>query len=248
MKQWAEKIAQGFSASVTLGVGQFCTNPGLLIYENAHSAKEFTKHLEEEFKKTSGGAMLAENIYESYKKGIAHHTTVKGIELFANGTKGVDSNIAQPVLFKTNSEIFSANPDLAEEIFGPASVVVETNSKEEILTIAKNLSGHLTATIHGTETDLRSYKNLLDILEQKVGRILINGFPTGVEVCHSMVHGGPFPATTDSRSTSVGSASIYRFTRPVCYQAMPDELLPHELKDGNPLNIWRLVNGEFTRK
>ena len=248
MQQWSEKIAQGFSGSVTLGVGQFCTNPGMLIYENAHAAKEFTKQLEEQFKKTSGGAMLAENIFDSYNKGIAHHSSIKGIEVLANGNSAGSANTAQPVLFKTNSKIFTANPDLSEEIFGPASVVVEAKSKEEILTIAKNLSGHLTATVHGTENDLLAYRDLLDILEQKVGRILINGFPTGVEVCHAMVHGGPFPATTDSRSTSVGTASIYRFTRPVCYQAMPDELLPPELKNENPLNIWRLVNGEFTNK
>ncbi|MEP6597602.1 MAG: aldehyde dehydrogenase (NADP(+)) [Ginsengibacter sp.] len=248
MQQWAEKIAQGFSGSVTLGVGQFCTNPGMLIYENANSAKEFTKQLESEFKKTSGGAMLAENIFNSYTKGIAHHSAIEGIELLANGNISGSANTAQPVLFKTSSATFAAHSELAEEIFGPTSVVVEANSKEEILTIAKDLSGHLTATVHGTENDLVAYKDLLDILEQKVGRILINGFPTGVEVCHSMVHGGPFPATTDSRSTSVGTASIYRFTRPVCYQALPDELLPAELKNENPLNIWRLVNGEFTKK
>jgi len=248
MEQWAEKIALGFSGSVTLGVGQFCTNPGMLIYENGDASKEFTTQLQEQFKKTSGGAMLAENIFDSYNKGIAHHSAIEGIEFLASGNKPDTANTAQPVLFKTNSEIFTANPDLAEEIFGPASVVIEAKSKEEILTIAKNLSGHLTATIHGTEKDLIGYKDLLDILEQKVGRILINGFPTGVEVCHAMVHGGPFPATTDSRSTSVGTASIYRFTRPVCYQAMPDEILPSELKNENPLNIWRLVDGEFTKK
>ena len=248
MEEWAEKIAQGFSGSVTLGVGQFCTNPGMLIYENANSAKEFTKHLEQQFQKTSGGAMLADNIFDSYSKGIAHHSAIEGIELLAKGNMPDSANTAQPVLFKTNSEIFAAHPDLAEEIFGPTSVVIEAKSKEEILAIAKNLSGHLTATIHGTEKDLVAYRDLLDILEQKVGRILVNGFPTGVEVCHAMVHGGPFPATTDSRSTSVGTASIYRFTRPVCYQAMPLELLPSELKNDNPLNIWRLVNGEFTKK
>jgi len=136
---------------------------------------------------------------------------------------------------------------LSEEIFGPTSVVVEATSKEEILNIARNLSGHLTATVHGTDQDLIAYKDLLDILEQKVGRIVINGFPTGVEVCHAMVHGGPYPSTTDGRSTSVGTAAIHRFTRPVCYQGLLDELLPLELKNENPLKMWRLVNGERTQ-
>jgi NADP-dependent aldehyde dehydrogenase len=122
--------------------------------------------------------------------------------------------------------------------------VVEGNSKEEYLEIARNLSGHLTATVHGTEEELIEYDELLEILEQKVGRLIINVFPTGVEVCHAMVHGGPFPATTDSRSTSVGTGAITRFTRPICYQNLPDSLLPDELKTNNPLGIWRLVDGE----
>src|SRR5204863_4939417 len=130
-------------------------------------------------------------------------------------------------------------PKLSEEIFGPTGIVIPVNSKKEMLDIANNLSGHLTATVHGTNEELPDYKDLLDILEQKVGRVVINGFPTGVEVCHAMVHGGPFPATTDGRSTSVGTAAINRFTRPVCYQSMPQQLLPDELKNENPLGIWR---------
>ncbi|MDH4297035.1 MAG: aldehyde dehydrogenase (NADP(+)), partial [Cyclobacteriaceae bacterium] len=137
------------------------------------------------------------------------------------------------------------NPELSEEIFGPASVLVETQSKEELLHIAQNLEGHLTATVHGTPEELTEYADLLELLEQKVGRLIINGFPTGVEVCHAMMHGGPFPATTDSRSTSVGTAAIYRFTRPVSYQNFPENLLPDELKTNNPLRVWRLVNGAF---
>lgn len=248
IQQRSENIAQGFSGSVTLGVGQFCTNPGMLIYENNNEAKEFTTQLKEQFQKTSGGAMLASTIFTSYNKGIAHHSAIEGIEVLANGNSTDSVNVAQPVLFKTTGNTFTAHPDLAEEIFGPASVVIEAKSKKEVLTIAKNLSGHLTATVHGTDEDLLAYKDLLDILEQKVGRVVINGFPTGVEVCHAMVHGGPFPATTDGRSTSVGTVAIYRFTRPVSYQNMPQHLLPDELKNNNPLGIWRLVNGERTQK
>lgn len=247
MRENKEKIAQGFSGSVTLGVGQFCTNPGILIYEDKEGAEEFTSNLKENFQKTTGGVMLAENIYKSFHQGVTHHASVKGIEVLANGIKTEGVNIGNPVLFKTNSEIFSKHEELSEEIFGPASVVVEANSKEEILQIARNLSGHLTATVHGTEADLIEYKELIDILEQKVGRIVINGFPTGVEVCHAMVHGGPYPSTTDGRSTSVGTAAIYRFTRAVSYQGMPQALLPDELKNENPLQVWRLVNGERTK-
>jgi 2,5-dioxopentanoate dehydrogenase len=243
MQERKGEIAQAFAASVTLGVGQFCTNPGLLIHKKNAGANEFTLELEEAFRKSSGGVMLTSGIYQAYQKGISHHERLQGMHQLATGTVNGDINTARPVLFKTDFETFMKTPALEEEIFGPASVVVETQSKEEILNVAKNLSGHLTATVHGTEDDLATYKELIDILEQKVGRVVINGFPTGVEVCHSMVHGGPFPATTDGRSTSVGTAAIHRFTRPVCYQNMPDTLLPDELKNNNPLNIWRLVNG-----
>jgi 2,5-dioxopentanoate dehydrogenase len=248
MRERAEKIAAGFAGSVTLGVGQFCTNPGVLIHENSSGAKEFNHHLEEEFKKTSGGIMLTETIFTAYKKGLAHHAAAKGIEVLATGAELNQSLGVQPVLFRTTSDTFAEHTELAEEIFGPTSLVVEATSKEEVLKLARNLGGHLTATVHGTDQDLIAYKDLLDILEQKVGRIVINGFPTGVEVCHAMVHGGPFPATTDGRSTSVGTAAIHRFTRPVCYQGLPSELLPAELKNENPLNVWRLVNGERTQK
>jgi len=243
----AEAFAKGFSGSVTLGVGQFCTNPGMLIYEDTASGKDFTAHLEDAFKQTTGGVMLAANIHKSYNEGVKHHLAVEGVETLAEGAKSDALNTASPILFKTKSSVFNANPALSEEIFGPASLVVEATSKEEILAIARNLSGHLTATVHGTEKDLIAYKDLLDILEQKVGRVIVNAFPTGVEVNSAMVHGGPFPATTDSRSTSVGTAAINRFTRPVSYQGLPQALLPDELKNSNPLGIWRLVNGAHSK-
>jgi len=165
-----------------------------------------------------------------------------------NSTTNNGENFATPVLLSANSETFSKSPLLSEEIFGPASIAVTTNSKNEMMDIAKNLSGHLTATVHGTDAELIEYKDLIDILEQKVGRLVINGFPTGVEVCSAMVHGGPFPSTSDSKTTSVGTAAIYRFTRPVCYQNMPQSLLPPELKDKNILNIYRLINNERSNK
>jgi NADP-dependent aldehyde dehydrogenase len=125
--------------------------------------------------------------------------------------------------------------------------LVRFRDQAELLGAARSLSGHLTATIHGTEGDLREFSELLQILRDKVGRIVFNGYPTGVEVCHAMVHGGPYPASTDSRTTSVGSLAIFRFTRPVCYQDLPDSSLPAELKNSNPLEIWRMVDGNFTR-
>ena len=138
-------------------------------------------------------------------------------------------------------------PALAEEVFGPSTVFVACRNLEELRSAAESLEGHLTATVHGTEEDLKNCAWLINILEKKAGRLLINGFPTGVEVCPSMVHGGPYPATTDSRTTSVGTDAIKRFARPVCYQSFPQHLLPEALKDGNPLGIWRRIDGEFVK-
>ena len=233
---------------MTLGVGQFCTNPGLLLYQQGQGTKEFTAQLKSEFEKTVGGNMLTETIFKSYSKGIASHASTNNVDVLAIGVRGEGANYASPILFQTQSDVLQNQHEMAEEIFGPTSVVVETKTREEMIMAAKNLTGHLTATVLGTEQDLSSYADLISILEQKVGRIVINGFPTGVEVCHAMVHGGPFPSTTDGRSTSVGTAAIYRFTRAVCYQGMPSALLPAELQNENPLDLWRLVNGERTKE
>src|SRR5690606_7889963 len=143
---------------------------------------------------------------------------------------------------------FLNNSALQEEVFGPSTVLISANNKDEILQAAQKLHGHLTATIHGTPEDLREYADLIHILEQKVGRLIINGYPTGVEVCDAMVHGGPFPATSDSRTTSVGTMAITRFSRPVCYQNFPEELLPNELKSDNPEQLWRLINGKREKR
>jgi NADP-dependent aldehyde dehydrogenase len=137
---------------------------------------------------------------------------------------------------------------LEEDIFGPTTLLIHYGEPRELIDVAKRLHGHLTATIHGTEDDLREASELVSVLETKVGRLLFNGYPTGVEVCHAMVHGGPFPATSDSRTTSVGTRAIVRFGRPVCYQDFPDASLPMELRRGNPLGVQRMVNGKFTRE
>jgi NADP-dependent aldehyde dehydrogenase len=150
------------------------------------------------------------------------------------------------VLFETDAASFLGS-DLDSEIFGPATLLVRHSSRDQVLAIAQSLEGHLTATIHGTEQDLRDFADLIAILETKVGRLVFNGFPTGVEVTHAMVHGGPYPSTSDGRSTSVGSQAIFRFTRLVCYQGFPDSALPDEMKDANPLGIWRMLDGQMTR-
>ncbi|RFS15678.1 aldehyde dehydrogenase (NADP(+)) [Emticicia sp. C21] len=235
-------IANSYLSSVTLGVGQFCTNPGILFLQND---KDFIDEIEKNAPDTQGGVMLTPGIRDAYVRGTEHskqYTKVIGIGKASEGYTAVE-----PVFLHTDIESWNAQPDLAEEIFGPTSLIVEANTKEEILIAAQNLTGHLTATVHGTAEDLEEYSELLDILEQKVGRLIINGLPTGVEVGHAMVHGGPFPATTDSRSTSVGTGAITRFTRPVSFQDFPDALLPDELKNDNPLSIWRLVDGELKK-
>jgi 2,5-dioxopentanoate dehydrogenase len=248
MKKKGPEIAAGYAGSVTMGVGQFCTNPGVLIHQN--TADDFSGALKTAFEKTAGGVMLAPYILNAYKNGLQHHMASEGVEQLAISGSQQDAatNIAVPILLKADSNAFNNNPKLSEEIFGPTGIVIPVNSKKEMLDIATNLSGHLTATVHGTDEELNDYKGLLDILEQKAGRVVINGFPTGVEVCSSMVHGGPFPSTTDSKTTSVGTAAIYRFTRSICYQNMPQALLPEELRDKNILGIHRLLNGETTNK
>ena len=186
-------------------------------------------------------------IRNSYGTGISARRSKPGVKVTAEAEPGGELGVGA-ALFETDAEAFLKDPDLASEIFGPSTLVVRHSERDQVLRIARELEGHLTATIHGTEQDLRDWSDLVAILEEKVGRLIFNGFPTGVEVCHAMVHGGPFPATSEGRSTSVGTQAIYRFSRPVCYQSFPDSVRPEELKDANPLGIWRLVDGEMTRE
>jgi len=154
---------------------------------------------------------------------------------------------ARAVLFETDAHSFLNGPDLAAEVFGPSTLLVRHSTRDELLRVAQHLEGHLTATIHGTDQDLNDFHDLVVMLENKVGRLIFNGFPTGVEVCHAMVHGGPYPSSSDGRSTSVGSEAIFRFCRPICYQGFPDFALPPELQDDNPLEIWRMVDGQMNK-
>jgi alpha-ketoglutaric semialdehyde dehydrogenase len=244
LKERREKIAQDLAASVTLGVGQFCTNPGLVFTEQSEDENTFRTDLSKQVTGISAGVMLTAGIQSNYQKGIEKLKSVEGVDVLASGQNEGEGVRGTPHLLHTNATLFLEKHELEEEVFGPSTLTVTADNKQQLLQAAEKLGGHITATILGTEEDLQEYTELINILEQKVGRLLLNGYPTGVEVCHSMVHGGPFPATTDSRTTSVGTLAIHRFTRPVCYQNFPQSLLPAELKDDNPLGIWRLVDGE----
>jgi len=198
---------------------------------------------------TPSSLMLTPGIRDAYFDGISslqERDSVATLCRQASGNK-TPSLAPEAALFETDAATFLSDPNLSAEVFGPATLLVTHANRSQLLEIARGLEGHLTATIHGSEADLTEYGDLLDILRNRVGRLIFNGFPTGVEVCHAMVHGGPFPATSDARSTSVGTRAILRFVRPVCYQAFPDSALPDELKDSNPLGIWRLVDGSLTR-
>lgn len=247
LKEKGETIAKDLAASVTQGVGQFCTNPGLVMLEQEFITDSFISSLKNTIQETASGVMLTSAIRDNFKKGVEKLEAHKNVSRVAIGKAEGQGHRGIPTVFQTSAATFLQDDHLEEEIFGPVTLLVKSGSRAELIHAAQKLSGHLTATVHGTEKDLLEYKDLIAILEQKVGRLIFNGFPTGVGVCHSMVHGGPFPATTDSRSTSVGTAAIFRFVRPVALQNFPSTLLPDELKDNNPLNIWRLVNGQWQK-
>jgi 2,5-dioxopentanoate dehydrogenase len=249
MRERRAEIAKGLHASVTLGAGQFCTKPGVVVLQDDSQAREFAGELGGLMKSTTEFTLLSSQIHGSYKTGVEDRSRQSQVESVAVLTADPQKAgyYVGPSLFETDAAAFLKNNKLAAEIFGPSTLLVRHSSREQLLDIGRNLEGHLTATLHGTEADMREYGDLIAILETRVGRVIFNGFPTGVEVCHAMVHGGPFPATSDGRSTSVGTQAIYRFTRLICYQNFPDAALPAELKNENPLGVWRLVDGKMTR-
>lgn len=244
----AEEIAQGLYTSFTLGVGQFCTKPGLVFVQHGASGDQFVAHLTQLVKTGKPATMLTESIYAGFAKGLATRTAHPAMQvLVAHPLSREQGYHAAPALLETTAEALLADPQLTEELFGPCTLLVRYSDHAQLLALAQALSGQLTATLHGAETELINFADLIEILEQKAGRVLVNGFPTGVEVCDAMVHGGPYPATSDSRFTSVGTQAIFRFVRPVCYQNFPDTALPEELKDENPLGIWRRIDGKLTQ-
>ena len=242
------EIAKGLFASFTLGVGQFCTKPGLVYLPRNESADALVAELAAFVRQAAPSPMLTEGICKSYKSGVARRQGHGGVEILAQTSPEIAGAVdVSPVLFQIEGGELLRDPELMKEIFGPSTLIVRYTDRQELNTLAYAMEGQLTATLHGTDADIASFADLIVILERKAGRLVINGYPTGVEVCHAIVHGGPYPATSDSRHTSVGTQAIYRFARPVCYQDFPQAALPDELKDENPLGIWRLVNGAFTR-
>lgn len=241
------QIAQGLFGSVTLGVGQFCTNPGIVVVDKGSEAEHFARQLAEKMNSAPSATMLHEGIYKAYLQGVARRS--RTLELLGQSrSDGPEAKCqAGAALFQTEAAALLDDPGLAEELFGPSTLLVQASDRQELLKVAASMEGQLTATLHGTVEDLQEYSDLVELLEQKVGRLVFNGFPTGVEVCPAMVHSGPYPATSDGRSTSVGTRAINRFCRPLCYQDFPESALPPELQDSNPLGIRRLIDGQLSR-
>jgi alpha-ketoglutaric semialdehyde dehydrogenase len=221
----------------------------MVFLPRSNDAARFTDKLRQLVDGSAPFHLLTRTIHSAYDSALAGRKADPAVTLVAEAPKApVHAGFAvTSALFETDADIFLGS-QLDAEIFGPTTLLVRHSKRDQVLEIARSLEGHLTATIHGTEQDLRDFADLVAILENKVGRLVFNGFPTGVEVGHAMVHGGPYPSTSDGRSTSVGTRAIFRFTRPVCYQGFPDNALPEELKDSNPLAIWRMVDGQMTRE
>lgn len=243
LKNRGDAIANELTASVVMGCGQFCTNPGLVIGVRSPEFDAFLEKLVGFMNEQPAQTMLNAGTLSSYGSGLEHLKGHTGISHLAG--KAQQGNQAQPQLFKADARLLiEGDPLLQEEVFGPTTVVVEVADKAELMRALQGLHGQLTATLIAEPGDLTEAADLVALLEQKAGRLLLNGYPTGVEVCDAMVHGGPYPATSDARGTSVGTLAIDRFLRPVCYQNFPDALLPDALKNANPLRIKRLVDGE----
>ncbi|MET0348532.1 MAG: aldehyde dehydrogenase (NADP(+)) [Rhizobacter sp.] len=242
----AEAIGKGFADSLTMGAGQFCTNPGMVITIGDENVQRFITAAGQALATKAAQTMLTPGIHDAYRAGTAKVDGVAGVEKVAEGLPADASpNAAQAVLYVTDAARLLSTPALEEEMFGPASLVIRAKDFDEVLQLAEHLEGQLTATLQIDPADHEQARRLLPVLERKVGRILANGFPTGVEVSHAMVHGGPFPSTSNSMFTSVGATAIDRFLRPVCYQDLPDGLRPPALQDANPLGLWRVVDGEL---
>ena len=245
----ADAIAEGLFRSVMLGVGQFCTCPGLVFAIESEALARFTGKLTELFADAGPGVMLNGTVAKGYAQAVGRASGIGGVSIQRSWRPADPAKTeGQPSLLLTSAENWLEHHELHEEIFGPATVVVRCDGSSQMLECAQALDGTLTATIHGTPNELATHSKLLRILSDKAGRIIFNAYPTGVEVGYAMHHGGPYPSTTDPRFTSVGARAILRFVRPVCFQGFPDAQLPPELQNANPRGIWRTVNGKLTRE
>lgn len=249
LKERGAAIATGYIQSLTLGVGQFCTNPGLVFGLESAEMDTFLSQSAESAKAAPPATMLHAGIHHAFVTGVREMQERSGLRLAAQSAKEADAAKSEAAchVFETDADGLRQNPELFDEIFGPVSTVVKCAGPAEFEEFATRLDGSLTASLHGTEQDLADFRGLIDILEKKVGRLIFNGYPTGIEVCHAMHHGGPYPAASHSHFTSIGTRCILRFVRPVCYQGFPNPQLPEELRDDNPRGIMRLVDGVATR-
>ncbi|CAM3613150.1 aldehyde dehydrogenase (NADP(+)) [Deinococcus saxicola] len=237
-------LAKGLAASISGSGGQLCTQPGLLFVPVGEAGDAFLKDVAAKLDATPACTLLTGGILNAYQSGAAGHLKAAGVQPLTQGARPEQG--AQPQLLGVPIAAFT--PDLADEVFGPLSVAVRYDRVAEVTPVLAGLEGQLTATLHATDAELDGLADVLHVMGQRAGRLVLNGFPTGVEVGDAMVHGGPFPATSDGgRSTSVGSLAIERFARLRAYQDFPDRALPPELQDANPRGIWRLVDGERTR-
>jgi len=240
----AAQLAQTFAASITLGMGQFCTNPGLLVAIQSEALENFVQLLGTAIAASTPQKMLHSGIQQAYVKGRAD--MLAQVTLVSE-TAAPAPDEAWPALGRATGAEFLKNHALKEELFGPYSLVVTCKDKAELMAVLKSLKGQLTTTVVGTETDTAQWQDVIALQATLAGRIILNQPPTGVEVCAAMVHGGPFPATSDQRFTSVGTSAIKRWVRPVCFQNFPDHLLPDALKKDNPQGIWRTVDNQLTK-
>jgi len=240
-----DALGRAFVGSLTMGSGQFCTNPGLVIAVDGPGLDAFVAAAREALSDAPATPMLTPNIARSYADGVAALT--ESANVVGRGQNSASETACSAALFATDAKSFLSSDELQAEVFGSSSLIVRCADTDQMHAVAQGIEGQLTATVHADESDLEEAGRLLPLLELKAGRILFDGWPTGVEVCHAMVHGGPFPATSDSRSTSVGAKAIERFLRPVAYQDVPKSLLPSAIADGNPENLWRRIDGQLTQ-
>lgn len=244
LQQATGALAERLHASINLAVGQYCTSPGVLVTPRGPIGDEFSQRLGGSMREAAPAHMLHNGILQNYRRLVTERSQDARVRTVAYAET---KECAGPALFETDAGAFIQTPELWEEVFGPSSMIVRYGGADEALRVAASLEGNLTATIWAGPGDEAAAQQLVSILETKVGRIIFQGVPTTLEICQAMVHGGPFPATSDGRSTSVGGRAIERFARLVSFQDAPDALLPEELRDGNPAGIWRMVNGERKR-